>query len=342
MSRGERFCVRKQAVRRLRTGAAFTVIGLAGLLFAVAAVAGQSVKPPAKPPKKTTSTVTTTVATTTTVAATTTVATTTTLATTTVLPPTTQIVAAPSPHQPVADISVTTMAPVATAFFAESTPTYTSVVTNTGPDTATGVYLTVQPDGARVLASVAAGGSCSTAAGVECSLGSLASGASAVVTVTLQPVTGSSHVVHTAQAGADEPDPQAGNNITRRETPVFAGHPGPPALATPGGAFQPPLFARAIGNAWVVSTTVHIDEPARLTVQVLDAKGQPVTMLAGTLVNYLPARRPHLLIPHQIDRALWVPLQLRIRGTSGRNYRIVARATGPDGSSSSTTIRFGT
>jgi hypothetical protein len=77
-------------------------------------------------------------------------------------------------------------------------------------------------------------------------------------------------------------------------------------------------------------------------VQVLDAKGQPVTMLPGTLVNYLPARRPHLLIPHQIDRALWIPLQLRIRGTTGRLYRIVARAIGPDGSSATTTIRFGT
>jgi hypothetical protein len=326
MSRGERFCVRKQAVRHLRTGAAFAVIGLAGLLFAVAAVAGPSIKAPAKPPKKTTSTVTTTVATTTTVTATT----------------TTQVVVTPSPRQTVADISVTTMPPAATVFFAESTPTYTSVVTNTGPDTATGVYLTVQPDGARVLGSFATGGSCTTAAVVDCSLGSLASGASAVVTVTLQPATGSGDVVHTAQAGAEEPDPQAGNNITRLETPVFAGHPGAPALATPGGAFQPPLFARASGNAWVVSTTVHIDEPAKLTVQVLDAKGQPVTMLPGTLVNYLPARRPHRLIPHQIDRALWVPLQLRIHGTSGRNYRIVARATGPDGSSSSTTIRFGT
>jgi hypothetical protein len=193
-----------------------------------------------------------------------------------------------------------------------------------------------------VLASFAAIGSCSGSSVVDCQLGNLASGASTVVTITLSPNLGSSDVVHTALAGSAEPDPQAGNNTTRLATPVLGGHPGAPGLATPGGAFQPPLFARRSGGAWVVATTVHIDEPAKFTVQVLDARGQPVTMLPGTLVNYLPSRRPHLLIPHQIDRALWVPLQLRIRATSGRPYRIVAQAIGPDGSSATTTIRFST
>jgi hypothetical protein len=188
----------------------------------------------------------------------------------------------------VADISVITLPPAATAFFADSTPTYTSVVTNTGPDPATGVHLTVQPEGARVLASFAAIGSCSGSSVVDCQLGNLASGASTVVTITLSPNLGSSDVVHTALAGSAEPDPQAGNNTTRLETPVLGGHPGAPGLATPGGAFQPPLFARRSGGAWVVATTVHIDEPAKFTVQVLDARGQPVTMLPGTLVNYCP------------------------------------------------------
>jgi len=83
-------------------------------------------------------------------------------------------------------------------------------------------------------------------------------------------------------------------------------------------------------------------KPAKLSVQVLDTRERPVTMLPGTLVNYLPARRPHTLIPHQIDRARWIPLQLRFRGAAGRVYAIVARAVGPDGSSSSTTIHFRT
>jgi hypothetical protein len=126
------------------------------------------------------------------------------------------------------------------------------------------------------------------------------------------------------------------------ETAVLAGHAGEPGLATPGGAFQPPLFAQRSGDAWVVSTTVHVDEPAKLSVQVLDAKGRPVAMLPGTLVNYLPARRPHTLIPQQIERAQWVPLQLRIRSTTGRVYEIVTRAVGPNGATSSAIAHFRT
>jgi hypothetical protein len=216
------------------------------------------------------------------------------------------------------------------------------VVTNTGPDPATGVYLSVRPEGARVLASSVAGGSCAASAVVDCALGSLASGASAVVTVTLAPAAGSEDVVHAAMAGAVELDPQPANNLSRVATRVLAGHAGAPNLTTPGGAFQPPLFAQRSGNAWIVSTTVHLDEPATLSVQVLDAKGRPVTMLPGSLVNYMPARRPHTLIPNTINRPQWVPLQLRIRGAAGKDYGIVARAVGSDGSSAATTIHFRT
>jgi hypothetical protein len=237
---------------------------------------------------------------------------------------------------------VTTLAPTGSAFFADSTATYTSVVTNTGPDAASGVYLTVRPEGARVLNSEVAGGSCSNSTAVDCALGSLASGASAVVTVTLAPAPGSADVIHTAVAGATQLDPQGANNVARVETPVLAGHAGAPKLSTPGGAFQPPLFARKSGNAWVVSTTVFVDEPANLSVQVLNANGKPVAMLPGTLVNYLPARRPHTMIPNKIARPQWVPLQLRIRSATGKTFGILAHAVGPDGSSSSTTIHFRT
>jgi hypothetical protein len=158
----------------------------------------------------------------------------------------------------------------------------------------------------------------------------------------LAPAAGSTDVIHTAVAGAVELDPQGANNITRVETPVLAGHAGAPKLSTPGGAFQPPLFARQSGKSWIVSTTVHVDEPAALSIEVRDAKGRVVTMLPGTLVNYLPARRPHALIPNRISRPQWVPLQLRIRSATGKDYGIVARAVGPDGTSSSTTIHFRT
>jgi hypothetical protein len=295
-------------------------------------------------PTTTTVATTTTVSTTTTVATTTTLQTTTTVATTTTQPRTTQVIASPPPpqRQALADISVLTVPPAGPAFFADSTPTYTTVVTNTGPDTATSVYLTVQPEGATVLASFASGGSCSGRTDVECTLGSLASGASAVLTVTLAPAHGSRRIVHAASAGATEPDPQAGNNSTRLETTVLPGHPGAPNLSTPGGAFQPPVFARRSGKAWVVATTVHLDEPARLSIHVVDAAGRRLTMLPGTLINYLPANRPHTVIPHTIDGARWVPLQLRLQAAPNKAYRIVAEAIGPDGGTAGTTIHFRT
>jgi hypothetical protein len=320
------------AARYLRIGGVFVIAAGTGLLLAVVAAANP---PPGKPPKTTTTI--TTVQTTTTVE-TTTVQTTTTTPTTTVHTPPPP----PPPRQMVADIAITTLAPVGSAFFADSIATYTDVVTNTGPDTATNVYLAVQPEGARVIAASAAGGSCSSGAEIDCAFGSLGSGASAVVTVTLAPAAGSTDIISTSRAGATEPDPQSSNNLTRVETPVLAGHAGAPGLTTPGGAFQPPLFARRSGSAWVVSSTVHVDEPVKLSVQVMNTKGKAVVMLPGTLVNYLPAGRPHTLIPHQIQRAQWVPLQLRFKSAPGKGYAIIAQAVGPDGALSSTTIHFRT
>jgi hypothetical protein len=48
------------------------------------------------------------------------------------------------------------------------------------------------------------------------------------------------------------------------------------------------------------------------------------------------------VIPHVVDRARWVPLQLRIGGPAGKLYRIVIRAKGPDGASSTTSVTFRT
>jgi uncharacterized repeat protein (TIGR01451 family) len=61
--------------------------------------------------------------------------------------------------------------------------TYTSIVTNAGPDTATGVFLDVAPVGARVVSSQPSAGSCSDADGLQCSLG--ADGEAATATVFL-------------------------------------------------------------------------------------------------------------------------------------------------------------
>jgi hypothetical protein len=281
--------------------------------------AGSPAKGP--PPKKGTTVVTTTVATTTT------------------LPATTVEAPAPPPPAgptaaPLADISLTTLSPDAGPLYASSTVTFTSVVTNRGPDTATGVYLAADLDGASVVGAVTASGSCSTAGALACTLGELPDGASAVVTVTLAPAAGSRTVVDAARSGADQADPATPNNVSRSELAVLPGHAGAPVLAAA------PLGARASGGARLLTTSIHVDEPATIFVGLVDAAGKAVPMLPRTLVDYLPALRPHMVIPHAVDRARWVPLSLRFAGPAGRGYRLVVRAVAPNGATATTTVRF--
>jgi len=259
-----------------------------------------------------------------------TVSDTTTVASTTTVPGASSPPGPQGPTPPtVADVSVSVTAPAGIVFASEDA-VYTVVVANAGPAIATGVHLAVVPAGSRLLAAVAG------------SLGTLAPGASATTTVTLVPDTAGT-MSATVTASADELDPAPANNVAFVSTPVVAGHAGPPGLQLAGdGAFAPPLFAVRRGGGWVVDTKVHVDEPATVTVRVVGRSGKQQTMLPGTLVDYLPAMRPHASIPHVLAAAAWLPLRIKIGGASGRSYRIVVQATGPDGSVASTNISFRT
>jgi hypothetical protein len=256
---------------------------------------------------------------------------------------TTTIEPAPAPPPPPAraDVSVRTLPPAAASIFADATVTYTSIVTNAGPDTATGVFLTAAPYGARVAAMQASQGSCSGADTVQCAVGSLSSGASAVVSLTYAPTAGSTAVLFDARVGADQPDPDTGNNLGRVQTAVLPGHAGAPVLAAAGGgAFAPPLVARGSGAVRILTSSLHVDEPATVYVRVYDGAGKVITMLPGTLVDYRPAQRDHTVIPQAIDGARWVALRLRVGRTKTTSYRVVVRAVGPDGDAATTTLLF--
>jgi uncharacterized repeat protein (TIGR01451 family) len=262
---------------------------------------------------------------------------TTSVATTTVI-----VSTPPPPPPPSSDISVRTLG-AASSVFAGQNISYTTVVTNLGPSTATGVYLVDDTTGgARFLRSAASAGSCTGAVRVSCTLGTLAVGASAVVTLTVDTPVGATTIVSAAAAGADQLDPQSANNSSRAETVVLPGHAGAPVLSTPGGAFAPPLFARADGGARVVSTSVTLDEGAAISVSIFDSAGRAVMILPGSRLDYIPSGHPHSALQRMIDRGRTVPLRLRLRGAARRRYRIVVRAVAPSGESSSLTIAFGT
>ena len=96
--------------------------------------------------------------------------------------------------------------------------TLTITVQNLGAYAAQGVVLTnVVPSGAQFVNSTASQGSCTTPSvgstgTVSCSLGTLASGATAVVTLTIDPVIKSGTLSDTATASADTTDPNLANN----------------------------------------------------------------------------------------------------------------------------------
>ncbi len=99
--------------------------------------------------------------------------------------------------------------------------TYTVTVINNGPNNATGVTLTDTLPGSVTFGS--ATGSCSESGGtVTCNLGSLASGNSAVVTITVTPNTAGT-ITNTANVTGNETDPNTTNNTASEDTTVQSG-----------------------------------------------------------------------------------------------------------------------
>ncbi|MFE9928454.1 calcium-binding protein [Streptomyces sp. NPDC005533] len=125
------------------------------------------------------------------------------------------------PPPPSADLAVTVSGPAAVSIGDQAT--YTVTVRNTSTTTpATAVTLadTLTGAGGTVLSAVAGQGSCTrTATSANCTLGTLAAGASTTVTVVAEPrSTGT--LTDTATADAAEPDPVPGNDRATANTTV--------------------------------------------------------------------------------------------------------------------------
>jgi uncharacterized repeat protein (TIGR01451 family) len=99
---------------------------------------------------------------------------------------------------------------------------YTINVTNTGPDTATGVILTdTLPAGVTFVSATPSQGSCSQSGGtVTCNLSDLANGANATVMITVIPTTPGT-ITNTATVLGNEIDPNTANNTDTESTTVL-------------------------------------------------------------------------------------------------------------------------
>ncbi len=114
-----------------------------------------------------------------------------------------------------------------------ATLTYQLIATNNGPDTATGVtFQDTLPAGATLISTSASPGSCAGSAPVSCSLGTLAPGASARVTIAVRP-SRTGVATNTASVAGSPSDPNSANNQSQLQTKVL------PASTT----VKPPIVA---------------------------------------------------------------------------------------------------
>lgn len=108
--------------------------------------------------------------------------------------------------------------------------TYRIVVTNNGPATATNVNVTdTLPGGVTFGSTTTTQGTCSGTTTVNCGLGTLGNGASAIVTIVVTPTT-AGQITNTANVTAAEADPDSSNNVAAPVTVVDNPPPDPIVL----------------------------------------------------------------------------------------------------------------
>jgi uncharacterized repeat protein (TIGR01451 family) len=103
---------------------------------------------------------------------------------------------------------------------AGKTLTYTVIVANNGPDTATGVTLTdTLPGGVTFVSATPSQGSCSGTSTITCNLGTLVNKATATVTVVVEPAAAGG-ISNTATVTSSVSDPNTANNTATVVTTV--------------------------------------------------------------------------------------------------------------------------
>ena len=182
-----------------------------------------------------------------------------------------------------ADLSVS-MSALPTPVFVNSSLTYTAVVTDLGPASATGVTLTdTIPTGTTLVSATWPTGTCTGTTTISCALGTVAANASVTVTIVVTTPSTATSLSNTAQVATTGTDPVNSNNSATVITVVQ-----PLICATPGrdgaggtltgivNAYYPPSGSVVLNAG---STTVTLGAAA--------AGGAQTAIAAGDLLLFI-------------------------------------------------------
>jgi uncharacterized repeat protein (TIGR01451 family)/CSLREA domain-containing protein len=195
---------------------------------------------------------------------------------------------------PTADLSVTkTDSPDPVAVGADLT--YQMTVANAGPDPATGVTLTdALPGGVGFVSATPSQGSCTGTATVTCTLGSMATGSGATVTIVVKP-TAAGTITNTVSVSGDVSDPNPANDTAQATTTVSAAtadlsltKSASPDPVTAGGTLTYTIVLKDNGPGAATAVSMQDPLPGATTFQSLTSSAgwscaTPAVGAAGTV-----------------------------------------------------------
>ncbi|HEX9316892.1 MAG TPA: DUF11 domain-containing protein, partial [Actinomycetota bacterium] len=178
---------------------------------------------------------------------------------------------------------------------------YTLTATNNGPDAATGVTVSdTLPAGVGFASATSSQGTCTNASGtVTCDVGSLASAASATITINATAPATAGSVMNTATISGNETDPNPANNSASASIQVAGTTGGSADLsiskhAFPGSGDEYPrlqvgnsflyvLAVRNLGPSTATGVTVTDQLPSGVTFRKVATSKGTCTQVAGTV-----------------------------------------------------------
>jgi uncharacterized repeat protein (TIGR01451 family) len=155
---------------------------------------------------------------------------------------------------PLVDLSVTKVGSPNPLFLGSSDITWTMVVKNNGPDTATGVKIADPlPSGTTFVSVATTQGTCTGGATISCSLGTMAPGATVTITLVTTP-TAAGTVTNTVTVVGNETETNYTNNTATATVVVNVATPPPPVYCVAVSRITPKqLF---VGRK--VTLTIHV------------------------------------------------------------------------------------